>query len=45
MQELQLISIGEILTGGTTKPFVILALDEKGNAEKYVVKAFTKVQV
>ena len=45
MQELQLVSVGNIMTGGTTKPFIALALNEQGYVVEYVVKAFTKNQV
>lgn len=45
MQELQLISTGKVMTGGTTKPFTILALNEAGYPEEYIVKAFTKKQL
>ena len=42
MHPLQLVSIGEIMTGGTTKPVNIIALDEKGIPCKFVMKVFTK---
>jgi hypothetical protein len=45
MQELQLISTGKVMIGGTTKPFTILALNEAGYVEEYIVKAFTKNQL
>jgi hypothetical protein len=45
MQELQLISIGGIMLGGTTKPFMITAINENEIVSQYIVKAFTKNQV
>jgi hypothetical protein len=45
MNELQLVSVGKVMTGGTTKPFTALALNEQGSVEEYVVKAFTEKQV
>lgn len=45
MKELQLISTGKIMTGGTTQPFTVLALNEFGYVEEYIVKAFTKRQL
>ncbi|TDW52659.1 hypothetical protein EV144_1011350 [Flavobacterium sp. 270] len=45
MQELQLISTGKVMAGGTTQPFTALALNENGNVEEYIVKAFTKKQL
>lgn len=45
MNELQLVSVGKVITGGTTKPFIVLALNQQGSVEQYVVKAFIKKQV
>jgi hypothetical protein len=45
MQELQLVSTGKIMTGGTTQPFIVLALNEHGYVHEYIVKAFTKKQL
>jgi hypothetical protein len=45
MRELQLISTGKIMTGGTTQPFTVLTLNESGFVEEYIVKAFTKRQL
>lgn len=45
MQELQLISVGDVISGGTTKPFNAIALNSEGIADRYIVKAFTKRQI
>ncbi|WP_269227767.1 HipA family kinase [Flavobacterium eburneipallidum] len=45
MQPLQLISIGGIMTGGTTRPVNIIALDENGNPNKYIMKVFTEKNI
>lgn len=42
MYPLQLVSIGEIMIGGTTKPVNIIALDENKTPCKFVLKVFTK---
>lgn len=44
MQPLQLISIGEVMKGGTTKPVNIIALNND-KPTKYVMKVFTKSQI
>lgn len=41
MQQLQLVSIGGIMTGGTTKPINIIALGENQMPTKYIMKIFT----
>lgn len=45
MRELQLITVDGLMTGGTTKPFSIIALDPGGKTGKFVVKAFTESQI
>lgn len=42
---LRLINIIEVLSGGTTKPLLINAIDENGKKGQYVVKVFTKRQI
>lgn len=44
MDPLRLISIGEVMKGGTTKPINIIALN-KDIPTKYVMKVFTKTQI
>ena len=45
MYPLQLVTIGGIIIGGTTKPLNIIALDERGNPSKYIMKVFTQRQI
>lgn len=45
MHELQLVSVGDVLIGGTTKPVNIIALNENGAPCKYILKLFTKRQI
>jgi hypothetical protein len=45
MQPLQLVSIGNIMTGGTTRPVNIIALDENGNPCKYIMKVFSEKNI
>jgi hypothetical protein len=45
MHLLQLVSIGGIMTGGTTKPVNIIALDENKKASKYIMKVFTEKNI
>ena len=45
MQQLQLLSIGGIVTGGTTKPVNIIALNEEKTPSKYIMKVFTEKNI
>ena len=45
MQLLQLVSIGGIMTGGTTRPLNIIAVDENGNPNKYIMKVYTEKNI
>lgn len=45
MQRLQLVSLGGIMTGGTTKPVNIIALDENKNPCRYIMKVFTEKNI
>lgn len=45
MQELQLVTVGNVLIGGTTKPITIVALDSQNNPCKYILKLFTEKQI
>ena len=45
MQQLRLISIGGIVTGGTTKPLNIIALNEEKTPSKYIMKVFTEKNI
>lgn len=45
MEPLRLVSIGEVMKGGTTKPVNIIALNNSDVPTKYVMKVFTESQI